>query len=140
MAINIEEVKKYNAALREQQDRSAKLRAELEFNQKELDKQCRELSAELGIEITPSNIKDVLAEYTEKINNTMNVGNEILSRIQAEEQQVAQANAFSAPHSDAGNADILMPPKTPAPSAPNFGDFSGDLPPIFSTGNSGLKI
>ena len=85
--INVEDVKRYNASLREYKDKSAKLRAEIEFSQTELARQCKELSTELGIEVTPENVQDILNERVNKIKNTMAIGNEILSRIKAEESR-----------------------------------------------------
>lgn len=83
--LDIEEVKKYNATLRAYKDKSNQIMAEIEFNKNELARQCKELSAEIGIEVTPDNVKSVLEQYVAKINNTMAVGNEILNRIKADE-------------------------------------------------------
>lgn len=95
--INIEEVKQYNASLREYKEKSSKLRAEIEFNQQELARQCAELSSALGIEVTPENVNAILEERVAKINNTMSVGNEILNRIKAEEAAAVSANTQPMP-------------------------------------------
>ena len=93
--INIEDVKKYNASLREYKDKSAKLRAEIDFSKAELERQCKELTAELGIEVTPDNVQEVLEERVKKIQNTMSVGNEILERIKMEEARSSTASTNS---------------------------------------------
>ena len=86
--INIDAIKQYNASLKEYKEKSSKLRAEIEFNQKELTRQCSELSAELGIEVTPDNIQQILQDHINKINNTVSVGTEIIERIRAEEKML----------------------------------------------------
>ena len=75
--LNVEAIKKYNDSLREYKDKATKLRAELEFSQKELERQCNELSAELGMRVTPENVSDILEERIKKINNTLSIGTEI---------------------------------------------------------------
>lgn len=90
VGINVEDVKKYNASLREYKDKSVKLRTEIEINQAELERQCKELSTELGMEVTPANIQAILTERISKIQNTMQVGNEILQRIREEEARGVQ--------------------------------------------------
>ena len=94
--INIEQVRQYNASLREYKEKSSNLRAEIEFNQQELARQCAELSKTLGIEVNPENVNSILEDRVAKINNTMAVGNEILNRIRAEEAAAIAAN--STPH------------------------------------------
>lgn len=149
--INIEEVKKYNASLREYKDKSTKIRAELEFNEQELLRQCAELSKELGIEVTPDNIRDILSERISKINNTMQVGNEILNRIKAEEasmssinsvqQTIPTAQPMTQPVTQAVQTPVQSPSVPPSQiPAPNFSDISGDLPPIFANGQNKINI
>lgn len=157
--INIDTIKQYNASLREYKEKSSKLRAEIEFSQKELDRQCKELSAELGIEVTPDNIKTILDERIAKINNTITVGTEILDRIKAEEKAAENVgsvpNTGVIPGSIPGMAQpgvVTQPiPPTPAtsttvpgvqpppvaPSTPSISDLmSSGLPPIFQ--NNGI--
>lgn len=141
--VNIEEIKKYNASLREYRDRANQLKAEIDFNKKELERKCASLSNDLGIQVTPDNIEQVLQERIEKINNTMSIGSEILKRIATEEQaaavqqsvpqtniqqtaytQNAQPMAQAAPQAGSTGQQI--------PQAPNIPDFSGGLPPIFA--------
>lgn len=147
--INIETVKQYNASLREYKEKSAKLRAELEFNEQELNRQCAELSKELGREVTPDNIEEIMAERTAKIQNTIEIGTEILNRIKAEEAgavgTVAQT-AGTAPQAAqplvgtlpmmSGVPSAPVAPAAPAaptaPTAPGFPDMAGDLPPMFA--------
>ena len=87
--INIEEVKKYNKSLKEYKDKSAKLNAQIEFNTKEIENSCKELSEELGIEVTTENIESIYEEYVAKINESLRVGNSILEKIREEESGVA---------------------------------------------------
>lgn len=128
--INIEDVRKYNASLREYKDRSAKLRAEIEFSQQELKRQCEELSTELGIEVTPENVQEILTERIDKIKNTMAVGTDILNRIKAEEargmaqpqqqQFTQQTQPVAAPGIPVPGAQIPGAPVAPqAPQIPS---------------------
>lgn len=140
--INIETVKQYNASLREYKEKSAKLRAELEFNEQELNRQCAELSKELGREVTPDNIEEIMAERTAKIQNTIEIGTEILNRIKAEEAgvagtapQPAQPLVGTLPMMSGVPSAPVAPaaPVAPtAPTAPGFPDMAGDLPPMFA--------
>lgn len=146
--INIDAVKQYNASLREYKEKSSKLRAEIEFNQKELDRQCQELSTELGVQVTPDNIKSILEERIAKINNTIAVGTEILDRIKSEEKVMASGQAVSQPNPQSQAVNNIAPgpaapgfvPQTPsAPGVPNINDLmSGGLPPILQ--NKGIQI
>lgn len=148
--INVEDIRKYNSSLREYQDKYNKINAEIEFNKRELQKLCGELSAELGIQVTPDNIVEIYNERVAKINNTLSIGTEILQRIKSEESLVAQNQQQAA--SQIGQAGQMgagpvqsqstMPPiqptvaSQPAPgpiTPPNLEDLmSGGLPPIFS--------
>lgn len=89
--INIEEVKKYNQSLKEYKDKSARINAQIEFNTKEIENSCRELSEELGIEVTTDNIESIYEEYVEKINESLRVGNSILAKIKDEESGVSNS-------------------------------------------------
>ena len=60
--VNIEEVKKYNASLRQYRDKANQLKAEIEFTRQELEKRCATLSSELGVQVTPDNIESILAD------------------------------------------------------------------------------
>jgi len=147
--INIEDVKKYNASLREYKEKSAKLRAEIDFSKAELARQCKELSAELGFEVTPDNVKDILEERVKKIQNTMSVGTEILKRIKMEEarggsQPVGQVQGMPDQSTIINNEQPqqMAPPTIPveqprmnwAPGVEAPGELPTTLPNIF--GNS----
>lgn len=82
--VDVAQVKQYNTLLKQYKDQATKIRAEIEFNSKELNTLCAELSSELGIQVTPENIEQVYNERVEKINSTLESGMEILSRVQRE--------------------------------------------------------
>ena len=77
--VDIEEVKRYNASLKQYQDKAAQIRAGIEYNTQELNRLCAELSAEIGIQVTPENIRQIRDERIAKIKNTLEAGNGILS-------------------------------------------------------------
>lgn len=133
--INIEAIKQYNNSLREYKEKSAKLQAEIEFSQKELERQCQELSAELGIEVTSDNIESILNEKVDKINKTIAIGTEILERIKAEENAVAQASQQVQSTVAPGNPGVTEMPNSAqntgapgvagVPTPPVMPNFSG---------------
>lgn len=86
--VNVEEIKKYNTALKQQKDRANKLVAQRDYKKAEMEKACKELSAELGIEVTPQNVQSILEERQRKIENAVKTGNEILQRIHDEEARI----------------------------------------------------
>ena len=151
--VNIEQVKQYNASLKQYQDKASQVKAGIDFNKKELDRLCKELTTELGVEVTPENVMQVRQEHIDKINNMLKVGNEILGRIRSEEE--AASNVTSnitaqqavpttpvapttpvtpvAPVTPVTGAVPPAPPAAPNVQTPNniFSDLSG-IPPIFS--------
>lgn len=141
--VNIEEVKRYNASLKQYKERASQVRAGIEYSTKELERLCAELSTELGVVVTPENIQQIRQERLEKIQNTLTVGNEILNRIKSEEEAANAAPVKPAytPNPVMGAAPTTpnfgsMPqmPQTPqAPQAPQGGIFEnlGSIPPIF---------
>lgn len=88
MDINLERIKKYNENLKMYNEKAAQLRIELNYAINELNKLCKELSDTLRIEVTPSNIEEIYKQYVQKVEETLKIGEEIIARIQAEEQQL----------------------------------------------------
>lgn len=84
--VNIEEVKQYNANLKQYTAMSSRMQAEKEFLLKEIENGCSELSAELGIEVTKDNIQQVRDDLCAKINSTLQSGNAVLAKIASETQ------------------------------------------------------
>lgn len=89
--INLEEVKQYNATLKQYRDRAASLNAEIEYTNKELDALCAELTAELGKPVTRDNIEQIYNEQVASIQSTLQSGTAVLSKIASEEQNAANA-------------------------------------------------
>lgn len=87
-AVDINQVKQYNATLRQYKDQAAKIQAEIGFNRKELESICAELTAELGVSVTPENIEQIYNERVAKIQSTLASGNEILNRIKQESDMI----------------------------------------------------
>ena len=88
---NLEEIKSYNASLKQYKDRAASLKAEIEYTNKELDTLCAELTAELGKQVTRDNIEQVYNEQISMINSTLQSGKAVLSKIAAEESNSGAA-------------------------------------------------
>ena len=134
--VNIEDVKKYNESLKFYQTKASQTKAAIEFNTKELNRLCEELSRELGVTVTPENIEQIRAERIAKIENTLKVGNEILARIKSEE---ASANQYSTSNpTQVAQGQTVQAPTIPGvpggvPGGVNF-DNIGSIPSIFSSG------
>lgn len=95
--VNIEEVKKFNGALKQYKDRAVQINTEIEFLNKEVQALCAELSAELGIEVNMSNIEQICEEQAAKINTALESGSVVLSKIASEEANASvQAAAIGA--------------------------------------------
>lgn len=94
--INIEEVKQYNDKLKQYRDKASALKAEIEYTNKEITALCGELTNELGIQVTPENIKQIYAEQIEKIKSALQSGNAVLAKISSEEQRLSQQGTAQA--------------------------------------------
>lgn len=114
--LDIARIKQYNASLKEYTEKSANTRAQLELSKQEVTRLCQELSAELNIQVTPDNLEEVYRQCVEKIQNTLNTGEEILQRIKAEDSK-----------SDTFTEQVQPENKT----LPGF----GELPQMFGTPN-----
>jgi hypothetical protein len=158
--IDLEQVKQYNNALRQYKEKSAQLKAEIEYNNKELESLCTELTAELGVNVTRENIEAVYEDQVQKINAALNSGMAVLSKIASEEnktvsQTVSQTVSLpesnvqpmaqtipvapvvaSIPQVDSGNELTTMGSAIPANSTAGtvFGGNSNgmELPPLFN--------
>ncbi len=89
--LDIERIKRYNDNLKREVARSAQLRAELEFNTNELNRLCQELSDDLGIEVNEQNVEMVYMELVKKIENNLQVGEEMLNRIKEQSNNGEEA-------------------------------------------------
>lgn len=81
LELDINRIKEYNRELKVYTERSATLRAQLEVAKQDVNKLCAELSEELGVTVTPDNVDSIYKKCVEKINNTLESGEEILRRI-----------------------------------------------------------
>ena len=55
--VDINQVKQYNEQLKKYKEQAAKIKVEIEMNTSELNRLCEELTAELGVQVTPDNIE-----------------------------------------------------------------------------------
>jgi hypothetical protein len=88
--VNLEEVKKYNNALKQYKDQAAALNAEIDYTNRELDALCAELTTELGVQVTRDNVEQIYNEQVTKINSTLQSGTAVLAKIQSEEAADSQ--------------------------------------------------
>lgn len=154
--VDLNQVKQYNASLKQYKDKAASLNAEIEYTNKEIDALCAELTTELGIQVTRDNIQQIYDEQVSKINSTLQSGNAVLAKIASEEQAASTVATPVAPVTPVAPTTPVMqtavptPPVAPtAPTAPTaqeatsvagsvFGTASptpATLPPLFNIGN-----
>lgn len=82
--VDINQVKQYNEQLKRYKEQAAKIKVEIEMNTSELNRLCEELTAELGVQVTPDNIEQIYNDRVEKVRNTLQSGTEIMDRIRQE--------------------------------------------------------
>ena len=151
--VDLNQVKQYNASLKQYKDKAASLNAEIEYTNKEIDALCAELTNELGIKVTRDNIQQIYDEQVSKINSTLQSGNAVLAKIASEEQAASTVATPVAPVTPVAPTTPVMqatPPVAPvAPTVPTaqetapvagsiFGTASptpATLPPLFNMGN-----
>jgi len=121
--INIEEIRQYNNNLKSYKDKAVSLKAEIEYNTKELESLCKELSTELGVEVNSSNIESIYNDQLEKIKSELNTGNAILAKIASEQSgQVEQTPIQAQPVQQLQQAQPMQMQQTPLMSTQRAGD------------------
>ena len=139
--VDINEVRKYNASLKQYKDQSARLTVEIEMNEKELKQICEQFSAELGTVVTPENVEEIYNEQVNKINQTLETGNAILKKIEQEASGVKQASPVgvvpAAPVTPAATSNTGLPPVAPtAPGSLFTGQSLGNVEKLPQPGGS----
>ena len=153
--VDLNQVKQYNASLKQYKDKAASLNAEIEYTNKEIDALCAELTNELGIQVTRDNIQQIYEEQVSKINSTLQSGNAVLAKIASEEQAASTVAtpvtpvAPVAPVTPVAPTPVMQTAVPTPPVAPVaqettsvagsvFGTASptpATLPPLFNMGN-----
>lgn len=150
--VDLNQVKQYNASLKQYKDKAASLNAEIEYTNKEIDALCAELTNELGIQVTRDNIQQIYEEQVGKINSTLQSGNAVLAKIASEEQAASTVATPVAPVTPVAPTPVMQtavptPPVAPvAPVAQETTSVAGSvfgtasptpatLPPLFNMGN-----
>lgn len=133
--INLEDVKKYNASLKQYKEAASKLQAEKEFMLSEIDTACKELSAELGTTVTRENIAEIRESLCNKINSTLQSGNAVLAKIASETSTSQPTPTMETPQTVDVNIAEPVAPVAPVVNNPNldggWGSFNGStLPPM----------
>lgn len=142
--VDLNQVKQYNASLKQYKDKAASLNAEIEYTNKEIDALCAELTNELGIQVTRDNIQQIYEEQVSKINSTLQSGNAVLAKIASEEQAASTVATPVAPVTPVAPTPVMQT-AVPTPVAQEtavagsvFGTASptpATLPPLFNMGN-----
>ena len=152
--VDLNQVKQYNASLKQYKDKAASLNAEIEYTNKEIDALCAELTNELGIQVTRDNIQQIYEEQVSKINSTLQSGNAVLAKIASEEQAASTVATPVAPVTPVAPTPVMqtavptpvMQTAVPTPPVAQetavagsvFGTASpttATLPPLFNMGN-----
>lgn len=90
MSIDIQRVNSYNERLKKAKEKGSQLRNEIEYSKRELNRLCEELTQTLGETVTIENVAEVYKRETEKIEKTLQIGEEILSRIDGNNSSTTQ--------------------------------------------------
>jgi hypothetical protein len=93
-------IKQYNQRVTTLQKNVSQIMAEKKIRTQELENLCKELSEEMGREVTPENIESVYKEVATQIEDTIKSGTEILERVEAElgvQQQVQGVQTMQRP-------------------------------------------
>lgn len=166
--LNMEEVKQYNAKLKELKERENRLKIEKDMTQKNLEAACAELSKEIGEVVTPDNAEQIYNKLAAQINETLRSGNEIIARIASEEAEAqagatmnvqnniqAQANMVQQMAPQAQQSAPVMPqapiqqapvlgaapmPQVEMPQAPMMNTPVMPQAPVVGAGNGGMVI
>lgn len=133
--IDINEIKQYNASLKTQREKAATLKATIDYTTKELEQLCKELSAELGVEVTKDNIQQIYNDEVNKINSTLQSGKAVLAKIANEGNVAPTASTVSvqptpvAPVIPQANVQNVQAPVTPvAPVVPQAPVVNASIP------------
>lgn len=86
--LDVKAIREYNSRRKDRQDKIAVYMGNLNYNNSEIEKLCKELTEDLGMVVTVDNIEAIHAERVLKITQALNYGNEVLDRIDREEQNV----------------------------------------------------
>lgn len=95
--LNIERIREYNTKCNEYKTKLSNTIAERKIMSDNLNNLCSQLSAQLGVDVTPDNLEQVYAERSQAIKQTLESGEEILRRIEGADQpqaEVPQSTGF----------------------------------------------
>ena len=117
--MDMQEIKQYNQRVTKVQKEVADLVAEKRIRTQELERLCKELSQEMGRQITPENVEQVYEEMSEQIRETMKSGEEILDRV---EQELGQSTSRQQVVGQSTNQPVGQPVGQPVNQSTNI-DF-----------------
>lgn len=80
--LNIERIRQYNSKCNEYKTKLSNTIAERKIMANNLASLCEQLSAQLGIQVTPDNLEKVYEDKAQAIKQTLESGEEILKRIE----------------------------------------------------------
>lgn len=92
--IDVRKIKEVNNQCNAYKKKASELLAEKEYKTKALNDMCIRLSEILGIEVTTANLKDIYNQRVEKVNQTLQICNDMIERIKRQEagEEEAEGN------------------------------------------------
>lgn len=84
MAISIAEIKEFNAEVVRYKEELQSVGNEVELNRRDIKRLCDELTERLGYEVSEKNIEQVYKQMLKEVEQDMEAGKAILTRIQSE--------------------------------------------------------
>lgn len=103
--LNIERIREYNTKCNEYKTKLSNTIAERKIMSDNLTNLCNQLSAQLGVNVTPDNLEQVYAERSQAIKQTLESGEEILRRIEGAENVGTPSDGVEQPQ-------VVMPQST----------------------------
>lgn len=103
--LNIERIREYNTKCNEYKTKLSNTIAERKIMSDNLTNLCSQLSAQLGINVTPDNLEQVYTERSQAIKQTLESGEEILRRIEGAENVGTPSDGVEQPQ-------MVMPQST----------------------------
>ena len=117
--LDLERIRQYNKKCNDYKNKLSNIMAERKIMKDNLDNLCRQLSAQLGMEVTPDNLSQVYEERSQAIMQTLESGEDILRRIEGADSGVGTGTVAGDNFANA----------TPLNVAPNVNDGFGQATP-----------
>lgn len=123
VSIDLDRVRSYNSKCNDYKKKLSNILAERKFMAERLEQTCAQLSKQLGMTVTPDNIEGVYESKSKEIMQTLETGEEILRRIESEDNDIAHTQQVVQNNMPVGGVDMSTPKTVNEPTG-NPGGFN----------------